>query len=143
MTWVVILSIVVVSALKILITCLPTPVVKWLVGKFEIHKSINMDAKVTIGDKEIKGAPKEELIANFNKGTFLKKYYIHPGSEHYFLYPEGEKTPIKISIQTGGKKVMMWLHQYSDRIDVVKQYPKKIIAYSIHSNELQSGALVK
>lgn len=143
MTWVVILSIIVVSALKILITCLPTPVVKWLVNKFEVHKSINTDAKVTLGDKEIVGEVKERLIASFNKGTFLKKYYIHPGSEQYFLHPKGGGTPIKITTQIGKKEVVLLLYKYSDRIDVVKQYPKKIIAYSIHSNELQSGTLVK
>ncbi|MED4284848.1 YfmQ family protein [Priestia megaterium] len=142
MTWVVILSIVVVSALKILITCLPTPVVKWLFSKFEVHTSIDLNAKVTVGGKEIIGEVKEGLIVNFNKGTFLKKYYIHPGSEQYFLHPGGEGTPIKIDTQIGKKQVVLLLYKYSDRIDVVKQYPKKMIAYSIHSDELQNGALV-
>ena len=139
MTWVVILSIVVVSALKILITCLPTPVVKWLVSKFEVHTSIDLDAKVTVGGKEIVGKVKEELIDNFNKGTFLKKYYIHPGSEQYLLHPEGGGTPIVIHTKMGKNDVELKLYKYNDRVDVVKQYQKKIIAYSIHSDELQNG----
>ncbi|MGF9891537.1 YfmQ family protein [Priestia megaterium] len=143
MTFGVIVSIIIVSVLKILITCLPTPVVKSLVSKFEVHKNISVDAEVTIGGKKIEGIAKEELIVNFNKATFLKKYYIHPGSEHYFLCPEGEETPIKISIQTDKKEIVLWLYKYNDHIDVVKQYSKKIIAYSIHSSELQVGALVK
>ncbi|NGY88321.1 hypothetical protein F6Y05_35535 [Bacillus megaterium] len=143
MTFGVIVSIIIVSALKILITCLPTPVVKWLVSKFEVHKSISVDAEVTIGGKKIEGMAKEELIANFNKAIFLKGYYIHPGVEHCFLCPEGEETPIKMSIQTDKKEIVLWLYKYSNHIDVVKQYPKKMIAYSIQSDELQSGAVVK
>ncbi|WP_394555889.1 hypothetical protein C1N61_32465 (plasmid) [Priestia aryabhattai] len=143
MTWVVIVSIVVVSALKILITCLPTPVVKWLVGKFELHRILNMDAEITVGGEEIKGAEKEELITNFNKGTFLKKYYIHPGSERYFLYPEGGEVPIIVDFIEGKKRVSLWLYVYRDHIDVVKQYSEKMIAYSIYSNELQSGMLAE
>jgi len=135
-TLVVILSIVVVSALKILITCLPTPVVNWIVSKFETHSKIDLDAKVTIGGTEIKGETKKELINNFNKATFLKKYYVHPGNEHYFLHPQKGGKIVVINTKIGKSDVDVLVYKYEDHILVVKDYKKKLIAYSLLSEEL-------
>lgn len=78
MTWIVVLWIILVSALKLAITCLPTPVVKWFVSKFEMHLHLSEEATVVIDGNQVYGKDKIQFINSFNEATFLKKYYVHP-----------------------------------------------------------------
>jgi hypothetical protein len=138
MTWIVILSIVLVSALKLAITCLPTPVVEWLVNKFKVHPTLKTEkVALTIDGKSIEGEKKETFIQMFNEATFIKQHYIYPGNEHYFLSPESGQTPIMIETTIGKKELTILVFCYHDRIEIVKQGKKKIIAYSAFSDELQ------
>ncbi|WP_456364315.1 YfmQ family protein [Priestia aryabhattai] len=138
MTWIIILTIVVVSALKILITCLPTPIVNWIVAKFEIHSKIELNAKVTIEGVEVKGESKKEIINIFNRATFLERYYIHPGNEHIFLHPQQEGKMLVINIKSKKYNVEILVYKQKGQVVVVKHYRKKLIAYSLLSKELQS-----
>ncbi|MED4116659.1 YfmQ family protein [Priestia megaterium] len=137
MTWFVILSIIVVSALKLLITCLPTPVVNWLLKKFELHSKLDPSHISILKDgKTLEGEEKKKIITEFNKATFLKKYYIHPGNEHYFLQPEGAKTPYIIYTKQGKHDIKLSIYSYKDHVDVVKQYKKKLEVYSLLPDKL-------
>lgn len=138
MTWIVIISIIVVSALKILITCLPTPVVKWLLDRFATHPELNSEhVTVTVDGKKLENESKDNIINDFNKGTFLKSYYVHPGNQESYLKPENSGTPIVIEVKMGKRNVELFVYCYKDRVDVVKHYKKKITAYSILSDDLQ------
>ena len=72
MTWIVLLSIILVSALKILVTCLPTPVVKWLMTKFQLHPTLDdQSVTVTVDGKHLEGKNKMQVIdlASYSAGS--------------------------------------------------------------------------
>ncbi|WP_160723057.1 YfmQ family protein [Bacillus sp. USDA818B3_A] len=137
MVWTII-SIVLLSILKLLITCLPTGPVEWLIKKFETHSKLSVD-KITLtrDGKPLEGEDKVKLVNSFNEAIFLKKHYIYPGTEESFLHPENSETPLVIDTKTGKKDVRLFLYRYNDRVDVVKQYKKKLVAYSLMSDNLQ------
>ncbi|MEH7097220.1 YfmQ family protein [Neobacillus vireti] len=137
MMWTII-SIILISLLKILVTCLPTGTVEWLIKKFETHSKLNVEnITLTIDGKYLNGEEKIKVINEFNEATFIKKHYIFPGMEEVILKPEDSKTPIIINTKTGKKEVRLFLYRYNDRVDVVKQYNKKLVAYSLLSENLQ------
>ncbi|PGK51186.1 hypothetical protein CN918_25695 [Priestia megaterium] len=139
MTWIVVVSIVIVSAIKILITCLPTPVVNKLLQKFEMHRKLESENTIVmINNKILEDDEKNQIIEYFNDSTFLKQQYIHPGNERYFLEPENAKEPYVIKTKIGKTNVQFHVFLYKDHVDVVKQYKKKMKAYSIFSRDFQS-----
>jgi len=141
MTWAVV-SIIIVSTIKILMTCLPTGPVEWLIRKFEIHSKLNeTDVTITINGKSLVGGEKLQVIQHFNEAAYLKQHYIYPGTEELFLHPENSNTPLVIDTKSGKKDVRLFVFSYNDRIDVVKQYKKKVIAYSLSSEPLQKSTL--
>lgn len=140
MTWAVLFSIIFVSLLKIVLTCMPTGTVNWLIRKFETHSRLDVkEVTVTIGDNRLEDEEKLQIINQFNEGIFIKKHYIHPGNEQLFLQPEISGIPIVIEFLQGDETV--FVYSYNDRIDVVKQRRKKVIAYSLISDSLQSSSL--
>ncbi|WP_026568522.1 YfmQ family protein [Bacillus sp. UNC41MFS5] len=141
MTWAVV-SIIIISTIKILVTCLPTGPVEWLIKKFEIHSKLNeTDVTITIDGKNLAGEDKLQVIHYFNEATYLKQHYIYPGTEELFLHPENSHTPLVIDTKSGKNDVRLFVFRYNDRIDVVKQYKKKVIAYSLSSDHLQKSGL--
>ncbi|MGE7717179.1 hypothetical protein SAMN04487776_11249 [Priestia megaterium] len=142
MTWIVLLFIILVSALKILITCLPTPVVKWLMTKFQLHPTLDdQNVTVTVDGKHLEGKDKMQVIDDFNKATFLKQYYVHEGNKDYYKHLEDSETPLVIDMKKGKNDVRLCVYSYDDHVDVVKQYKKKIIAYSLLSDHLQKQSI--
>ena len=141
MTWAVI-SIILLSIVKILMTCLPTGPVEWLIRKFEIHSKLSENnATVTIDGKLLDGEAKIKVINNFNEAIYLKQHYIYPGTEDLFLHPENSGSPIVIDTKRDKTDVRLFVFSYNDRIDVVKQYKKKVVAYSLLSDNLQTSSL--
>ncbi|MBT2653999.1 hypothetical protein J7E81_01910 [Bacillus sp. ISL-18] len=137
MTWTII-SIILISLLKILVTCLPTGTVEWLMKKFETHSKLNVEnITLTIDGKQLEVEDKIKVINDFNEAIFTKKHYIFPGTEDAFLSLEDSETPIVIDTKIGKKDVRLLLYRYNDRVDVVKQYKKKLVAYSLLSENLQ------
>jgi hypothetical protein len=142
MTWAVLVPIILVSLLKILLTCLPTGTVNWLIGIFETHSKLNeKDVTITISGMRLEGEEKLSIINYFNEAIFIKKHYIHPGTEQIFLHPVNSGTPIVIDVKSRNKNVRLWIYNYNDRIDVVKLNKKKVIAYSLISESLQNSFL--
>ncbi|MGN7177142.1 hypothetical protein BK139_14600 [Paenibacillus sp. FSL R5-0490] len=140
MTWAVLVPIILVSLLKIVLTCMPTGTVNWLIRKFETHSRLDeKEVTVTIGDNRLEDKEKLQIINQFNEGIFIKKHYIHPGSEQLFLRPEFSGIPIVIEFLERDDK--LFVYSYKDRIDVVKQRRKKVIAYSLISDSLQNSSL--
>lgn len=141
MMWTV-LSIILLSLVKILMTCLPTGPVEWLIRKFEIHSKLSdADATVTIDGKRLEGEDKIQVIHDFNEAAYIKQHYIFPGTEEMYLHPENSEAPFVIDTKIGKKDVRLFVHRYNDRVDVVKQYKKKIVAYSLFSERLQKGPM--
>ncbi|MEH7097143.1 YfmQ family protein [Neobacillus vireti] len=137
MMWTII-SIILLSLVKILVTCLPTGSVNWLIRKFETHSKLNEeDITLTIDGKPLEGNNKTKVIHDFNEAIFLKKHYIFPGTEDLFLNPDNSEPPLIIDTRRGNKEIKLFLYRYHDRIDVVKHDKKKIIAYSLLSDNLQ------
>lgn len=137
MFWTVV-AIVIVSLIKILMTCLPTGTVEWLTSKFETHPKLkDTDVTMTIDGKRLEGEEKSDIINDFNEAVFLKQEYIFPGTEDHYLYPENHNTPIVIDTTKGKNALKLFVYVYQDHVDVVKQYKKKLVAYSLDSDSLQ------
>ncbi|MCM3091018.1 MULTISPECIES: YfmQ family protein [unclassified Cytobacillus] len=140
MTWAIVVPIILASILKIVLTCMPTGTVNWLIRKFETHSRLDVkEVIVTVEDGRLEGEEKLQIINQLNEGIFIKKHYIHPGSEQLFLRPEISGTPIVIEFLERGDKLFVF--SYHDRIDVVKQRGQKVIAYSMFSDSLQNSSL--
>ncbi|MBK5461851.1 MULTISPECIES: YfmQ family protein [unclassified Peribacillus] len=130
------------ALLKILVTCLPTDAVNWIISKFKLHSELSdANAIVTIDGKRLEGEDKIQVINYFNKAIFLKKNHIFPGNEQLFLHPENGGTPLIIDTKRGKTDVRLFVYIYNDHVDVVKQYKKKLIAYSLLSDSLQERSM--
>ncbi|MEG7283574.1 YfmQ family protein [Bacillus sp. 0909A] len=141
MTWAIVMLILM-SLVKIVLTCLPTGVIEWLLSKFEVHAKVNKeDAVLSVDGKRLEGEEKRNMIDQFNEAVFLEKYYIYPGDEERYLYPENGGTPLVIDTKKGKKDVKLFVYSYDDHIDVVKQYKKKVIAYRLFSESMQKQSL--
>ncbi|MCC2930351.1 YfmQ family protein [Bacillus mojavensis] len=141
MTWAIVMLILM-SLVKIVLTCLPTGVIEWLLSKFEVHAKLNdEDAVLSIDGKRLEGEEKRNMIDQFNEAVFLEKYYIYPGDEERYLYPENGGTPLVIDTKKGKKDVKLFVYSYDDHIDVVKQYKNKVIAYRLLSESMQKQSL--
>lgn len=141
MIWAV-LSIILISMVKILMTCLPTGAAEWLISKFEIHSKLSdANVTVTIDGKRLESEDRIQVINYFNEATFLKQQYIFPGTEELYLHPENGKTPLVIDTKRGKNEVRLFVFSYNDHVDVVKQYKKKVVAYSLLSDSLQKRSL--
>ncbi|MGG4487964.1 YfmQ family protein [Metabacillus idriensis] len=139
MTLAVLISLILMSAIKIVMTCLPTFSVDWLISKFEVHSKLSAsNSTVTINGKSLKDEGKIQVINDFNEAVFIKKYYIYRGNENLFLHPENGGTPIVIDAKKGKKDVRIFVYSYKDHVYVVKRFKKKIAAYSLLSDRLQN-----
>ncbi|MBD8135909.1 hypothetical protein IFR10_10180 [Bacillus sp. CFBP 13597] len=142
MTWPVLILTIILSLLKLLVTCLPTDAVNWIMNKFKIHSEISdADAIVTFDGKRLEGEDKVQVLHYFNEAKFLKKNHIFPGNEKLFLHPENSGTPIIMDVKRGKNDVRLYVYMYNDHVDVVKQYKNKVVAYSLLSESLQECSM--
>ncbi|MCM3673850.1 MULTISPECIES: YfmQ family protein [Peribacillus] len=142
MTVPVLILTIILSLLKLLVTCLPTDAVNWIMSKFKMHSEIgDVNAIVTFDGKRLEGGDKIQVINYYNEAKFLKKNHIFPGNEHLFLHPENSGTPIIIDTKRGKNDVRLFVYIYNDHVDVVKQYKNKVVAYSLLSESLQERSM--
>jgi hypothetical protein len=142
MTWPVLILTIILSLLKLLVTCLPTDAVNWIMSKFKIHSEISdADAIVTFDGKRLEGEDKVQVLNYFNEAKFLKKNHIFPGNEKLFLHPENSGTPIIMDVKRGKNDVRLYVYMYNDHVGVVKQYKNKVVAYSLLSESLQERSM--
>lgn len=135
MTWAVIISLTLFSLFKIIVTCLPTGAVEWILKKFALHSEISYEnSTVLINGEIIEGKEKIQILNSFNEATYLEKHYIWPGTEEHYLVRDDSGPPVIIKVNEGKKKVKVSLFLYKDRVDVVKEYKKKILSYSLLSD---------
>ncbi|MFD4818307.1 YfmQ family protein [Peribacillus butanolivorans] len=142
MTLPVLILTILLSLVKLLVTCLPTDAVNWIISKFKLHSELrDANCIVTIDGERLEGEDKIQVINYFNEAIFLKKNHIFPGNEQLFLHPENSGTPLVIDTKSGKKDVRLLVHIYNDHVDVVKQYKKKLVAYSLLSDSLQERSM--
>lgn len=85
MTWPVLILTIILSLLKLLVTCLPTDAVNWILSKFKIHSEISdADAIVTFDGKRLEGEDKIQVLNYFNEAKYLKKIIYFPGTRNCF-----------------------------------------------------------
>ena len=138
MTWAVLVPIILMGILKIVVSSLPNNTVGWLIGKFELHSKLNEEnVCVTVAGKTLEGADKAQVIHDFNEATFVERYPVFPGYEQSYLHPENKGIPVIIDTKKGKKDVRLFAYIYNDRVNVVKQHKKKIVAYRLLSESLQ------
>ncbi|MBA9028394.1 MULTISPECIES: YfmQ family protein [Bacillaceae] len=141
MTWTVVISLVIGFILKFLLSP-PSAMVGWVLGKFELHPKLeSKEVTVTFNGKNLKEEEKVRFTDYFNEADFLKKYYIFPGNEKLFLHPETNVTPFVINVKKGKKEVYFFVYNYDNHVDVVKQSKKKVVSYSLSSDNLQKFTL--
>lgn len=129
----------IVSSIVIIVSSsLTNNAVERLVGKFEIHPKLSdANVSVTINGKRLERKDKEQVISDLNEAFFLKKHNILRGTEELFLHPKNGETPLVIDTKIGKNDIRIFVYCYNDRVEVVKQYKKKLVAYSLRSDKLQ------
>jgi hypothetical protein len=136
MTWGILTFTIIFSLIKILMTCLPTGVVDWIDSKFNVHKKLDeSELTLTYKGTQVDGADKSRVIDFYNKGIMIEKYYVWPGTEEKFLNPESGVEPLKVHWTSGKREMTMYLFYHDTQVDIVKQYSKKLVAYSLYPNE--------
>jgi hypothetical protein len=134
MTWSFVILLILAGLVKVLLTCLPTAAVEWLISKFELHPKLSdANATVTIDGKRLEGEDKIQVINDFNQAIFLEKYYVPP---------ENSGTPLVIDTKRGKNNVRLFVYSYNDHVDVVKKYKKKVVAYRLLSDSLQKRSML-
>ncbi|EEM04607.1 hypothetical protein bmyco0003_30690 [Bacillus pseudomycoides] len=99
-----------------------------------MHPQLNGEAvTVTIDGNRLADEDKLQIIDYFNEAIFLEKYYFPP---------EGSETPLIIDTKRGKNDVRFWVYSYNDHVDVVKQYKRKVVAYSLRSKSLQNHSML-
>ncbi|MFS0639109.1 YfmQ family protein [Mesobacillus foraminis] len=137
MTWTVVIFIV--GLILKFIMSPPSAVVAWVLSKFALHPILDpKEVAITFNGKHLEEDGKIRFTKYFNESIFLRKYYIFPGNEKLFLYPETDVTPFIINIKKGRKEVKLFVYSYDDHVDVVKQYKKKVESYSLRSDGIQN-----
>lgn len=132
-TWFIV-GLVLIGLIKILITSMPNSVVNSIISKFELHPQLNdATVTVTIDGKRLKDEDKMQVIKHFNEALFLERYYFPP---------ESSGTPLIIDAKQGKKDVRFSVYSYNDHIDVIKQYKKKVVGYSLRSDSLQKDSML-
>ncbi|ANB56488.1 hypothetical protein GFC29_65 [Anoxybacillus sp. B7M1] len=137
MSWTVLLCIVMGSLLKIVITSLPSGVVEWMTDKFQIHSKLNQENSiVTMANQRLEGEEKAKIIRYFNDASFKERHYIWPGTEQSYLHPTDSGTLIIVDTKSSKKDVRLFIYCYNDRVEVIKQYKKKMLAYRLFPGNL-------
>lgn len=132
-TWFIV-SLVIMFSIKLILTSLPTAVVESFTSKFQLHPKLDdATVTVTIDGKPLEGEDKIQVINQFNQALFLEKYYFPPQSSG---------TPLVINTKRGKKDVSFSIYSYNDHVDVIKQYKKKVVAYSLRSDSLQKRSML-
>jgi hypothetical protein len=129
----------IVSSIVIIVSSsLTNNAVERLISKFEIHPKLSAtNVNVTINGKRLDSKDKEKVISDLNESFFLKKHNILRGTEELFLHPKNCENPFVIDTNVGKKEIRIFVYCYNDRVEVVKQYKKKLVAYSLRSEKLQ------
>lgn len=141
MTWTAVLFLVIGIVLKLL-TSPPSAVVGWVVSKFALHPKLDSkDVTVTFNGKYLEEEEKIRFTDYFNGARFLERNHIFPGNENLFLNPKTDVIPVVINLKK--KEVHFFVYCSDDRIDVVKQYKKKVTSYSLNSDTLQKFTVSK
>ncbi|WHT49584.1 YfmQ family protein [Sporosarcina thermotolerans] len=116
--------------------------VEWLMNRFAIHSKIDPnDITVTFNGKRLEEEDKNRLSDYFNEAQFVKRNHIFPGTEESFLHPETAVIPFIINVQSRKKEMNFYLYPYDDHVDVVKQWKKKIISFTLSSEPLQNFSI--
>jgi len=134
---------VILALLKLLVTCLPNDAVAWILRKFELHSKLDAEeASISFDGKALDEQARLDFIHYFNEAAFMKKQHIFPGNEDLFLHPKDKTVPFIIDTKKGKHAVRMFVYFEQDKIEVVKQYKKKLYAYSLRSAEAVDPQLI-
>lgn len=102
MTWITIIALVFFCIIKILMTCLPTGVVDWLLDKYRLHLKLNnMETEIIYNEMKIDGENKEAIIKIFNEAIVREKYSLYPGSEETYLNAKDAEYSLVIHTKKG------------------------------------------
>ncbi|WP_400247533.1 YfmQ family protein [Niallia sp. JL1B1071] len=133
MTWISIIALVLFCIIKILMTCLPTGVVDWLLDKYRLHLKLdNLETEIIYNEMKVDGENKETIIKVFNEAVVREKYSLYPGSEETYLHSNNAEYSLIIHTKKGNKNIKLFLNSYQDHVDIVKKYKNKIVAYSTY-----------
>ncbi|KOS29428.1 hypothetical protein ADK18_08545 [Bacillus anthracis] len=132
-TWFIV-TLVIFGALKVLVSSMPNTVIESIISKYETHQKLEEEnTTITINGKNIEGEKKPKIIHEFNEALFLDKHYAPP-------HKEG--TPIIIHTKKGKKEIKFYIYSHEEHVDVIKQYKKKVVAYSLRSKNLQNNDML-
>ncbi|MCY8234870.1 YfmQ family protein [Priestia endophytica] len=128
MTWFFVVSLVILSLVKITVASPPTFLAEWFVHKFQLHPKLEeKDITIKKGERLLEGEEKGQMLHGFNEGTFLNRYDISP---------RRSGTPLVFEERKGKKTLIFFVYPYSDHVDVFKQNRKSTVAYRLFAEQL-------
>ncbi|MFD1067860.1 YfmQ family protein [Oceanobacillus locisalsi] len=137
MTWTFILITIAGIILKFL-TSPPSALVGWVLNKFELHPKLEAEnSTITYDEEYLEGGKKRNVIDSFNEAQFLYKNHIFPGKEASYLQPETGSMPYIIYYNKKNKKITYHVFAYENHVDVVKQWKKKMVSYTLDADYIQ------
>ncbi|WP_342514657.1 YfmQ family protein [Sporosarcina sp. FSL K6-1522] len=138
MTWMTIGAIVI-GVILIFITSPTSALVEWVLSKFTPQPKLDSkDVVVSFNGTDLEEAEKDRFNDYFNKAQFLERNHIFPGNENLFLQPETSIIPYIVKVKNRKKEMNYFVYISEDHIEVVKQWKKKVTAFSIKSAYLQN-----
>ncbi|AMA62171.1 MAG: YfmQ family protein [Kurthia gibsonii] len=141
MSWALLITLVLGTVVKLL-TAPPNIVVVWLTERYAMHQKLKSEeVTITFDQKELTGQEKEDFIQSFNEAAFLVRNPIFKGFEDEVLNPDTDIVPYVIDVNKKGKHSTLSVYYAEDRVNVVKQRNKKVISYSLNSEELSNTTL--
>ena len=141
MSWALLITLVLGTVVKLL-TAPPNIVVVWLTERYAMHQKLKSEeVTITFDQKELTGQEKEDFIQSFNEAAFLVRNQIFKGFEDEVLNPDTDIVPYVIDVNKKGKHSTLSAYYAEDRVNVVKQRNKKVISYSLNSEELSNTTL--
>ncbi len=141
MSWALLITLVLGTVVKLL-TAPPNIVVVWLTERYAMHQKLKSEeVTITFDQKELTGQEKEDFIKSFNEAAFLVRNPIFKGFEDEVLNPDTDIVPYVIDVNKKGKHSRLSVYYAEDRVNVVKQRNKKVISYSLNSEELSNTTL--
>ncbi|PLT28672.1 YfmQ family protein [Peribacillus deserti] len=137
MTWTVVISIAAAVIFKFF-NSPPSALVAWVLDKFTLHPKLDSeDVTIAFNGKHLEEEEKDRFIDYFNEAVFLKEYFIFQGNEQLFLHPETNVIPFVVKVKKRKNDVHLFVFNYDDHVDVVKQYKEKVVSYRLSSDYLQ------
>lgn len=141
MTWALLITLILGTLVK-LVTAPPNIVIVWVTERYAMHQKLKLEeATITYNNEKLTDQEKAAFLESYNEASFLVRNHIFKGNEDFFLNPETDVIPYVINVKKGKHDIVYYVYHAEEKVEVVKQQGKKVLAYSLNSKALEERTL--